>query len=375
MMQELEEGKLAFSSFRVLRGNADGMERSELFRNMGQLFSHVSGRCSDEQVAQYDNVLCQLAELVEVEARAFVAAILAPLERAPGTAVVRLANDDIEVARPLLQFSTVLSDDDLIEIVNNKSEDHRVAIAGRRDVTERVGEAIVDQGEQASVVQLVRNDSAKLAGFTLEKLIQRAAQDDEIAHDLRERRDIDWIAIRDEVSEAGRKVLETLSLVESKPAPDTMGTVSAVVFNRIRNRAGFSAPEWKVAWYQVKALNDRQQLDQRALARFARFGYGHHTAAALAVMLSVPPNVFVKWLATQDYNAVTVACKAVGVVPDMFRSSFEILPWRDMPTKEDLDANVERFIGMSRDEAEGIFELWQGHGSGQRAEDRKISAA
>lgn len=374
-MQELEEGKLAFSSFRVLRGNADGMERSELFRNMGQLFSHVSGRCSDEQVAQYDNVLCQLAELVEVEARAFVAAILAPLERAPGTAVVRLANDDIEVARPLLQFSTVLSDDDLIEIVNNKSEDHRVAIAGRRDVTERVGEAIVDQGEQASVVQLVRNDSAKLAGFTLEKLIQRAAQDDEIAHDLRERRDIDWIAIRDEVSEAGRKVLETLSLVESKPAPDTMGTVSAVVFNRIRNRAGFSAPEWKVAWYQVKALNDRQQLDQRALARFARFGYGHHTAAALAVMLSVPPNVFVKWLATQDYNAVTVACKAVGVVPDMFRSSFEILPWRDMPTKEDLDANVERFIGMSRDEAEGIFELWQGHGSGQRAEDRKISAA
>lgn len=374
-MQELEEGAKAFATFRVLEGNADGMERNELFRSMGQLFSHVSGRCSDEQVVQYDNVLCQLAELVEVEARVFMAGILAPLERAPGTVVVKLANDEIEVARPLLEFSTVLSDDDLIEIVNNKSEEHRVAIAGRKDVAERVGEAIVDQGEQASVVQLVRNDGARLGGFTLEKLIQRAAQDDEIAKDLRGRQDIDWVSLREEISEAGRKVLETLSLVERKPNEDTMGKVSAVVFNRIRNRAGFSAPEWKVAWYQIKALSDRQQLDQRALARFSRFGYGHHTAAALTMMMGVPPNVFVKWLASQDYNAIVVACKAKGIGPDLFRSSFEILPWRDLPTQEDLDNVISRYIGMSRGEAEDIFDLWQDHAAGKRAEDRKASVA
>ena len=40
--------------------------------------------CDDEQVAQYDEVLCQLAELVEAEARAHVAKLLAPLDRAPG---------------------------------------------------------------------------------------------------------------------------------------------------------------------------------------------------------------------------------------------------------------------------------------------------
>ncbi len=42
------------------------MERDQLFRNMAQLYSYVSDRCDDEQVAQYDEVLCQLAELVEV---------------------------------------------------------------------------------------------------------------------------------------------------------------------------------------------------------------------------------------------------------------------------------------------------------------------
>ncbi|MCS6759741.1 MAG: hypothetical protein MO852_12930 [Candidatus Devosia euplotis] len=50
-----------------------------------------------------------------------MAKLLAPLDRAPGTVAVKLVNDDIEVARPLLQFSKVLSDDDLIDIITHQS--------------------------------------------------------------------------------------------------------------------------------------------------------------------------------------------------------------------------------------------------------------
>src|SRR5689334_1102088 len=94
MPQEIEEGgQRAFSTFRVLNGDANILERDQLFRNMAQLYSYVSDRCDDEQVAQYDEVLCQLAELVEVEARTHVAKLLAPLDRAPGNVVNKLAND------------------------------------------------------------------------------------------------------------------------------------------------------------------------------------------------------------------------------------------------------------------------------------------
>eukprot|EP01035_Chromulina_nebulosa_P003229 gene3229-4399_t len=146
MSLELEDGQRAFSTFRVLNGDANILERDQLFRNMAQLYSYVSDRCDDEQVAQYDEVLCQLAALVEVEARTHVAKLLAPLDRAPGNVVNKLANDTIEVAAPLLEFSNVLSDDDLIEIVTKQSEEHRVAIAGRTNVPERVGDAIVEPG-------------------------------------------------------------------------------------------------------------------------------------------------------------------------------------------------------------------------------------
>ena len=376
-MQELEEGQRAFSTFRVLNGDANILERDQLFRNMAQLYSYVSDRCDDEQVAQYDEVLCQLAELVEVEARTHVAKLLAPLERAPGMVVVKLANDAIEVAKPLLEFSNVLSDDDLIDIISRQSEAHRVAIAGRHAVPERVGEAIVEHGGSPSVARLVRNENAELGASTLERLVALASQDAEMAADLRGRADIDWKSLRGEIDQVAGQVLDTLGKVSRQVDPVTAGKVNAVVYNRMRNRAGFSSQEWKVAYNQVKALSDRKQLDERALMRFARFGYGHHTAAALTVQLRIGPEVFVKWLAMQDYVAVTVAVRALGITPDLFEAMVACLPWRDLPTDADRTNVRRRFEAISREEAAGIFELWRAHAFRKRmgGEERTAGAA
>ena len=362
MAQEMEDGQRAFSTFRVLNGDANVLERDQLFRNMAQLYSYVSDRCDDEQVAQYDEVLCQLAELVEVEARTHVAKLLAPLDRAPGNVVNKLANDTIEVAAPLLEFSNVLNDDDLIDIVANQSEAHRVAIAGRNHVAERVGEAIADHGGSNSVARLASNHTAEFARDTMEKLVLRARTDTALQANLRGRTDIDWTSLREEIGEAGQKVLETLGTASNKALdPVTAGKVNAVVYNRMRNRAGFSSQEWKVAYNQVKALFDRRQLDERALIRFARFGYGHHSAAALSVMLQVQPEVFVKWLAAQDYVAVTVATRALGISPDLFEALVATMPWRDMPSDTDKANIRSRFEALTQEEAQGIFELWRTH--------------
>ena len=49
-----------------------------------------------------------------------------------------LANDDIEVAYPILTLSTVLLDEDLIEVARNRTIEHQVAIAERPDISEEV---------------------------------------------------------------------------------------------------------------------------------------------------------------------------------------------------------------------------------------------
>lgn len=376
-MSEMKSETKAFSTFRVLNGQANAGEQDQLFRNMAHLYSHVSERCDDEQVVQYDDVLCRLAGLVEEKARAYVAGVLARLDRAPGSVVVKLANDSINVARPLLEFSNVLSDDDLIEIVDNQTEDHREIIASRESIGPRVGDAIVDKGGTPSLTRLVHNKNATFGEEAMEKLVKRASNDRGLAAGLRGRNDIDWEQISSEISSAGGKVLEQLGLLENTSENGALGTVSAVVYNRIRNSVGFTAHEWKLAWNQVKALSDRRQLDNNALLRFTRFGYGHHAAAALTMQLGVRPEVLVKWLATQDYVAFTVACKANDIDEELFEGIITVVPWRDFPTVDQIKKVCGQFDALSSQEASGIFDLWRAHafrkGMGQETLQRGVA--
>ena len=108
---------------------------------------------------------------------------------------------------------------------------------------------------------------------------------------------------------------------------------------------------------------------------FARFGYGHHVAASLTVMLRVAPEVVVKWLAGQDYVAITVALKAAGLTPDMFEAVVATLPWRDLPSDGDKAMVQSRFEAIEKDEAVGIFELWRAHSFRKRAVSEERQAA
>lgn len=373
-MSETASAPNAFSSFRVLQGEASASETEQLFRNIASLFSIASDRCDDQQVAQYDAVLCQLAELVESEARAHVAKLLSPLDRAPGGVVVKLARDEIEVARPLLEFSKILSDDDLIEIVSSTSEDHRVAIAGRTEVGERVGDAIVEYGGKEAMERLVTNDTAHLGTYALGKMVQEAETDTKLAANLRGREDVDWRKVSSAIGSAGQRVLDNLGLMSRSSKPDAMSNAKAIAYGRLKNRAGFSAQEWRLAWNQVKALADREQIDMRTLARFARFGYGHHVASSLTMMLNVPSEVLLKWLSTQDYVAVTISLRAMGMDPELVGSIFAALPWRDAPSKQDIDQVLQRFEALSSDEARGIFRLWRAHAFRKRPQNQTAVA-
>ncbi len=78
-------------------------------------------------------------------------------------------------------------------------------------------------------------------------------------------------------------------------------------------------------------------------------------------MLNVSPEVFVKWLAMQDYVAITVALRAIGISADLFEASVATMPWRDLPTDADRDNIRRRFEALSQEESSGIFELWRTH--------------
>jgi uncharacterized protein (DUF2336 family) len=95
---------------------------------------------------------------------------------APPTVINRLARDvEIDVAGPILRFSPVLSDDDLISIVRaGAASPALTAISHRAGVASGVADAIAATEDVAAVAALLGNPSAQIREETLDRLIDAA---------------------------------------------------------------------------------------------------------------------------------------------------------------------------------------------------------
>jgi uncharacterized protein (DUF2336 family) len=87
-----------------------------------------------------------------------------------------LANDNIEVAHPILVGSAALNDEELIGIVERRTNRHRAAIAMREAVSESVSDALVDHGGTDVVETLIRNSGAEISGDTMAALVEASRE-------------------------------------------------------------------------------------------------------------------------------------------------------------------------------------------------------
>lgn len=137
------------------------------------------------------DILRQLLRDAELSVRRKLAERLAREPQAPITLITHLANDEAEVARPVLIEQAALGDADLIEIVNQRTMQHRLAIAMRRHVSEAICAALVDIGEEEVARTLLENPGARIGAPSFEKLVERSRTAVSLQEPLINRTDLD----------------------------------------------------------------------------------------------------------------------------------------------------------------------------------------
>ena len=142
-----------------------------LAESITDLFGGESRSISDrERVLMYE-IMHQMVLDTEMSVRKIVAARLAEAPGAPPDLVKMLANDDIEVAFPILTQTDVLKDSDLIEIIQQRALEHQLAISIRSEVSEEVSDAVVEKGDENVILNLLRNSGARISSSTMEYLV------------------------------------------------------------------------------------------------------------------------------------------------------------------------------------------------------------
>ncbi len=96
----------------------------------------------------------------------------------PPAVAAQLARDlEREVSEPILRFCAALSDDDLVDILKTHPANWAAeAIAGRKKLSARVSEAVIDTGNVRAGKALIMNEGAEITSRLLETIVERARE-------------------------------------------------------------------------------------------------------------------------------------------------------------------------------------------------------
>ena len=165
----------AFVRLTQLASEPSSEKRRELLRGITDLFLGDPCIRSDKECMLFEDVISAVVSDMQGAVRAELAEKLADTMAPINNTLKKFAmDDDIAVARPILERSKTLTDEDLIEIVASKTQEHLLAITRRDSVSEKVSGAIVDKGSDHVVASLLENDGAIINRSSMEKIADRA---------------------------------------------------------------------------------------------------------------------------------------------------------------------------------------------------------
>lgn len=162
--------------------------RAEAALKVAAQFRNVVLTPRERELAE--EILGYLVHDVALHVRLALSRCLCDLAEAPHSIILALARDIDEIALPVLESSSVLTDDDLVEIVLGGSAQKQRAVARRQQLAAPVSEAIVWAGDRQAVLVLVANEGAVIRPDLLNQLADRYAGDEEVLDPMASRKDL-----------------------------------------------------------------------------------------------------------------------------------------------------------------------------------------
>jgi uncharacterized protein (DUF2336 family) len=165
-------------------------KRRELLNDVTDLFFASSQTRSPLESDMFGELMAKVAYELDLSVREDLSARMAAGE-APRRLALALANDDeMSVAAPIIRHSLSLTQDDLISVVEHRSDEHRMIVTGRCDVSEALSAALVSFGSDTVVASLIENETAKVSGGTYDQILERAQANPALNHALVNRKSI-----------------------------------------------------------------------------------------------------------------------------------------------------------------------------------------
>ena len=339
----------------MLAANPQGTTREEIYLAVASLYRVQAPHLNSRERELMQEILRHLTRNVEMAIRIALAERLADDSTAPHELILLLADDSIEVARPIILRSPLLTDRDVLEMIAEANVPVQEAVAARANITEMVTEALSKSDIETVLVALVRNTTAKFSSSTFETLIDKSQHFASMQDPLVHRPDMPpQLAVKmcEWVSDALKQYIVQNYEVSPQTIEKALNQAGKVMH---AETAGHSDAPAESAQKLIEKLAASGQLKAGFLLRVLHQGQVDLFDLGFARLLDLPLNESRKAFYEGGTKNVALACRAVGIDRAVFATVFNLSRQaRGMPavvTRGD-QADVEAiFNGFTKPQA------------------------
>ena len=291
---------------RLLADDSDAEVRAELAVKIARLLPGLSESENAHLFSLTVETLESLARDAAVNVRAVLADQIKRLDCVPHHVVMHLAQDaETMVAAPILEYSPLLSDTDLIEIIAcARTNEALAAVSRRHPVSEDVSAAIVKSLDIPAVAALLVNPDARVRKETLDHIVEAAEEVSDWHVPLILRAELSARAIRRIAGFVGAALIERLA-ARHDLSDATRQHLSRELRARLAEQgAAAPAPGARPA-DMVATARAAGKLDGLFVEQAAQAGNRELVALALSELSGVPDAKVRKILAAHSAKPVT----------------------------------------------------------------------
>jgi uncharacterized protein (DUF2336 family) len=355
---------------------AGASDRARAAQALVKAFSKLS--LDDPQRVAAQHAMMHLLDDPSPNVRGALSEAIAPHRQAPRAVILALAEDQPEIACPVLTLSPVLTETDLVDLVGRGSNLTRGLIAARPGVTRGLAAAIAEVGDAGEIILLLENQDALVTRYSLKRIAERHGRNVDIRSLLFARGDLPAEArelLVHHVSAAlclSPLVQSTLSAARIAHVTQEAGNAATIAL------AGSTLPEEMPAL--IEHLRARGRLTPAFLMYALCSGRIEFFAAAMTDLSGLEERRVRSIMATARRHAVRALYESAGLgrdVADVFVEA--TLLWRDMVSRSYTTASdsicaplMERFARTS-DPFSPINELLDMVETLQHSEERQMA--
>ena len=329
----------------------------------------------EPQIGVFDDVLSQLINKIEREAIVQLSRTVAPVTKAPPALTRKLSrDDDIAISGPVLRQSPLLNDADLIEIAQTKSQQHLEAIAGRRQVSEKVSDVLIDRGNTDVLTTVAGNFGARFSPNGYKALLGKAEDQADIAMAVVMRSDLSPEMFRKLVGRAATAVQQRLLTIANPAVKERLQNVlQDISLQRRRDAGGGNAKLDVHRPTEIQSL-DRSKLKSELLT-YANTGRLAEAATALGLISGVPTETIRRLITQRETEALLIVCKAGEVGWSTVKALLNLSAMTHGAAKANPLDYLDQYTKMTVDSAKRVIRFLNARKSVSETELRNMLAS